>query len=86
MKKTKQEFSKRLVMCFVCIFCVHICLTLAVILLSEKGEIASRLYEYSLAIYAAVFGGYLGKAAVENTKKIQQAVLSKVIDTEEENG
>ena len=64
------EFSKRLVMCFIWIFAAHTLLTLASVIWPGNSELPCELFGAAIPVYMTVFGGYYGKAAVENAKKI----------------
>lgn len=77
-----KEFSKRIVKCFVWVFALHTLLTLAALVLCTTDSRVTELYTASIAVYMTVFGGYFGKAAVENVKKIS----TKADTTQQSNG
>lgn len=71
---THIEFSKSLVNRTLIIFSIHLCVTLISLVLwpkTESGVIA--LMREVTTLYAVVFGGYFGKAGLENYTKIKAA-------------
>lgn len=78
------EFSKKLVNRFLIIFLVHTVLSIAAMVFTALPDGIVGVYTAAVPVYMTVFGGYYGKAAVENAKKISQALKEET--TIESNG
>lgn len=66
------EFSKQVVYRGFIMFGLQIILTLVIILWQPStAQNAVALMNVSVPIYAVIFGGYFGKAGVENIQKIR---------------
>ena len=70
------EFSKDLVNRGLTIFVLHVICTLLVVVFKEESSVqAVALMRDTVSLYAVLFGGYFGKAGVENYQKIKNEVL-----------
>lgn len=77
-----QEFSKKLAMGFLWVFVLQIVLTVGAHIYMGNDFKAVELFEACVPVYMTVFGGYYGKAAFENGKKI---TASKACDAKTDN-
>ena len=71
-KSDPMEFSKVLVNRGLTIFVIHVICTLIVVIVKEESSSqAVTLMRDTVSLYAVLFGGYFGKAGVENYQKIK---------------
>lgn len=79
------EFSKIIVKRALAIFLVHTILTLAVIFLKPVSAVhAVSLVNAVVPLYIVIFGGYFGKAGLENLNKIRYGDAQKMTETNED--
>ncbi len=76
------EFSKKLVNKFLWIFLIHTVLSIAAMVIAKIPDSVASVYAAAIPLYITVFGGYYGKAAIENAKKITTSITTAT----EENG
>lgn len=70
------EFSKDLVNRGLTIFVFHVICTLLIVVFKEESSVqAVALMRDTVSLYAVLFGGYFGKAGIENYQKIKNEVL-----------
>lgn len=77
-----QEFSKKLAMGFLWVFVLQIVLTVGAHIYMGNDCKAVEICDACVPVYVTVFGGYYGKAAFENGKKI---TASKACDAQTDN-
>ena len=81
------EFSKLIVKRGTWMFIIHTLLTLAVIFWKvEAAHHAVSLMSATVPLYIVIFGGYFGKAGLENFQKIRFWEQSEQCETQEQNG
>lgn len=69
------EFSKLIVRRMIVIFLVHVLLTLGIVFFRyDAAPHAVSLMHATVPLYAVVFGGYFGKAGIENYQKIKNSI------------
>lgn len=75
------EFSKQIVKRIEIVLLLHITLSLLIIYFkSESASYAVSLMTATVPLYAVIFGGYFGKAGLENYQKIKSSLkLDEVI-------
>ena len=79
------EFSKDLVNRGLTIFVFHVICTLLIVVFKEESSVqAVALMRDTVSLYAVLFGGYFGKAGLENYQKIKndQIIVEKTKDRE----
>lgn len=76
------EFSKILVRRGLLIFFIQVILTVGIIFFRIDSSVqAVSLMSTTIPLYAIMFGGYFGKAGLENYQKIKNSCFHETDDT-----
>lgn len=84
MRSGTHEFSKVMVRRTLLVFLIHMMLTiLSIFLRAEIAPSLVGLMNATVPVYIVIFGGYFGKAGIENYQKIKNEAAD--CDTDEES-
>lgn len=87
MREKHFEFSKVIVRRGMLLFTLHTLLTLVVIFFrTESAHYSVSLMTATMPLYVVIFGGYFGKAGLENYQKIKHWEQPIPDNCEDKNG
>lgn len=81
LRSSQLEFSKIIVRRGLLIFLIHLILTMAIIFFRvESAMFTVSLMNTAIPLYVVIFGGYFGKAGIENYQKIKNDIALQELE------